>query len=584
MEGFAIHVLTAAEHYYACVQIVLLPFELFMATVSFNPSLRRFRVYRRRTTLVLRHSSSNNHPVSCVEAARGKERLERKPSVHTDYVASLTPSLAPVRLTVTATEVKKRKYPGSGGPRQLLDDKGLQDLLSNLHSSATTTPALHGKGAARSNSTPLRDLSRKCCVAIVAGVVCVTVLLIVLVTWLGRAYTHRTSPYCDTLECRYYAQYLDIVANVSVDPCHDFYAHVCSRWLSRDGRPVKRAAQEEFLKRVSSYVLKIRVPNREQTALQKAAQFFQSCVAVISGEFNEMDAIKSMLASVDVHWPALTNASKLLETMFALTAILNWGSIIQFAMDQPGSLVVRPAAFYGETLRRRRVMLEDRTGAKTTYEDYFDRMVRTFGAGKKPLAYDSLLELEGVAVTRLNRSFVLPMPTTLRNQSMQVVIDAAKNVADHSVWDNVLRRRLNTSANTVRVVSFENVELFTTFFELVKDLGEAKMAYYHGWALVQALSVIADASLAKLFFIRDVDYRRAKTLYCARMAHRYMGLAFYAGYIRDGMTQGETDELFLHCRQRPRSGEGETRPLQVARRYGRPGQGKYGEQYHAHDF
>ncbi|KAH7951332.1 hypothetical protein HPB52_008005 [Rhipicephalus sanguineus] len=69
------------------------------------------------------------------------------------------------------------------------------------------------------------------------------------------------------------------------------------------------------------------------------------------------------------------------------------------------------------------------------------------------------------------------------------------------------------------------------------------MAYYHGWTLVQAVSVIADASLANQFFIRDVDYRRANTLYCARTTHRYMVLAFYAGYIRDGITQGMADDL-----------------------------------------
>ncbi|KAH7951331.1 hypothetical protein HPB52_008004 [Rhipicephalus sanguineus] len=334
-------------------------------------------------------------------------------------------------------EGQVQRKPSPPGSRLHLDDKGLQDLLNNLHTSATTTPSRHGKGAASSSSTPVQDLRRKRCLAIVAGVVCAMVLLFVLVAWLGSAYTDRTSTYCDTLECRYYTHFLDVIANESVDPCHDFYTHACSRWLARDGRPVKRAAYEEFISRASSHVLKIRVPSRKQSASQKAALFFQSCVAAISGQFGEMDAIKSMLSSVGVRWPELTNTSNLLETMFALTAILNWGSIVQFAMDKPGFLAVRPMNFYGETLRRRRIMLEERTGAKTTYVDYFDRMVRTFGAGKKPLAYDSLLELEGVAVTRLNRSLVLPVPTTVRNQSMQTVIDAAKNVADRCVWDNV---------------------------------------------------------------------------------------------------------------------------------------------------
>ncbi|KAH7945958.1 hypothetical protein HPB49_017837 [Dermacentor silvarum] len=126
---------------------------------------------------------------------------------------------------------------------------------------------------------------------------------------------------------------------------------------------------------------------------------------------------------------------------------------------------------------------------------------------------------------------------------MRAVIDAAKNAIDHLTWDNVLQEHLNTTVDTVRVVLFENVEFFATFFQLVKELGEARMAYYHGWAIIQAVSVISDVNMAKLFFIRDADYRRGSALHCAATTHAYMGLAFYAGYIRDQVTQGMTDEL-----------------------------------------
>ncbi|KAH6931020.1 hypothetical protein HPB50_021331 [Hyalomma asiaticum] len=312
-----------------------------------------------------------------------------------DFVATLTPSPAPVRLTVTATEVQKRRFPVSGKQspesRQLLDDKGLQDLLTTLHTPATTSPSSHVKASASNNSgsrTPVQNLRKECFIAIMASAVLATMLILALVAWLSIGHT---KPYCNTPECDYYAKYLDDIANASVDPCHDFHAHVCSRWLSRDWRSVKQAVYEGFITQVASHVHKTRTASRGQSALQKAAQFFQSCVAVVSGQANELDAVKSMLSE-------------------------------------------------------RRIMLQERAGAGTTYEDYFNRMVSAFGRGKDALSYNSLLELESLVIPRLNHSLVLPAPTTLRDQSMKVVIDASKNAIDRFAWDSALKRHLNTTA------------------------------------------------------------------------------------------------------------------------------------------
>ncbi|KAK8770377.1 hypothetical protein V5799_013159 [Amblyomma americanum] len=472
--------------------------------------------------------------------------LDKKNLYFTEVLSGLSPAPTPVKLTVTTTQEKKQRRMSlfRRATKPNLDSQGLRELLTTLH----TTPSVSSRGKAGTVSGGMfeekpQGRSRRRFVVSLCGGGAALVLVLVVVGWLNSGTAEWRHLPCDSLQCRYYAQILDDVANASIDPCHDFHAHVCSRWLSRSDLPVKETMLDSFLQKVATRAFKTTVPRKRQSAEQKAAQFFQSCNAVATGKVSELNALKSVLLKCGVHWPELTNTSRLLHTLFCLTALWNWSPIIKFIVDRAGFLTIRPEESYGETLLRRRFMLSGQSGAENQYEDYFRKMVRAFQNGRQPVEYEQHMKLEGRVIPSLYHSFVVSNSTTLYNQSMQAVTAAAEDAISLPIWDDGLRVHLNTSVYSVRVVSFENVEFFAAFFRLVASVGEAQMAYYHSWALVQMASLLAGKELAALYTLRWTNRWRAQRLFCAWSTHHYMGLAFYAAYMRDTINRDMTAEI-----------------------------------------
>ncbi|XP_075534937.1 uncharacterized protein LOC142570437 [Dermacentor variabilis] len=82
---------------------------------------------------------------------------------------------------------------------------------------------------------------------------------------------------CSTLGCKRAIRDLERVIDVSIDPCHDFYGHVCRRWLkSYDAGYVDRAARD-LLRDLNSSLNEVDEPNRVSTSLFSLAQFYQFC-------------------------------------------------------------------------------------------------------------------------------------------------------------------------------------------------------------------------------------------------------------------------------------------------------------------
>lgn len=290
-------------------------------------------------------------------------------------------------------------------------------------------------------------------------------------------------------------------------------------------------------------------PARGQSASEKAAQFYQSCSATYTqGGDRELDTVKQLLLRFGVLWPRLSNATNVLRISFSMSAMLDWAPVILFSVKRPmAQITVSPSHFLPDVLTRREVML---SGGGTNYRVYFGHMLDIFGRSDEPgedvPTYDDLLAVEYRLLPVLRQALTEGKGDTLENATLDDVVQLTNNAIPRSTWDEQFREYFGTAdshGTSSYRFTVDNVRFLVGFFDLVRELGEPHVAYCLGWAAVQGLSRLTKPDIIRYYYSSHGDAARDHLLFCAILAHRYMGLAYYASYIRDEFTPELIDDV-----------------------------------------
>ncbi|XP_077548803.1 uncharacterized protein LOC144162208 [Haemaphysalis longicornis] len=335
-------------------------------------------------------------------------------------------------------------------------------------------------------------------------------------------------------DCNLFSQVLKDSLNASLDPCHDFYEYVCSRRDRGHIGPFKELVYSEFIRSVSDKNEFTSAPPEGQSAVQKAAMFHKSCLDVYTGNGSELEALKRALTECGVFWPKLSNESNLLAMTFALSATYAWAPVLVFLPRRAGHVIVSPSRSFQSRQSRRQAMLEFSRGR---YVEYWRFMVDTIGPGNEieVLPYEELVQLESKVSPALRDAYAAASIVKIENASLSDVVKLAGNAFSRSAWEKELLEHINfpgINSSTPYVFDIMNVRFFDAFFHLVGEVGEDRMAYYVGWAAAQDLSLLSNARLIRQKYLMDADASRGHATFCANFSNYYMGLAFYADYIR----------------------------------------------------
>ncbi|KAL3203639.1 hypothetical protein MRX96_041830 [Rhipicephalus microplus] len=296
--------------------------------------------------------------------------------------------------------------------------------------------------------------------------VTVAVLMLTLIVVAYYVRTVTTAP-CSLPSCWRVQALLDANLNVSVPPCVDFYGHVCSRWEAAHSQSVRDTIYQQLMAKVSTMANDATPPQHRQTAMQKAAMLYQSCAHVYTLDRNHMGEARSLLADFGVHWPKLSNTSSLLRIFFSMATTWSWACVLQFVLQSSGHVTVRPSPFYLSMLFGRQRLLE-KSADEDYYQAYYDSMVAAYGgAGARAYSYEELRVLENKVVPVLSAALVTPNSTSLKNSTINVMVNQTDNPIQSSVWESSIRSSLNLSEGLVLLVSIENVDFFKQFFALV---------------------------------------------------------------------------------------------------------------------
>ncbi|KAL1441234.1 hypothetical protein MTO96_008656 [Rhipicephalus appendiculatus] len=368
-------------------------------------------------------------------------------------------------------------------------------------------------------------------------------ITVVMTALIGAAFLASVTAFgsavrrCTSAACNRHRALLAECLNESVHPCRDFYGHVCSRWDAAQDGPLTAAIYQQFMTKVATRALHLSVPPKEQTAAEKAAGLYQSCALVYIHNVSHVTEVRGLLAAFGIHWPHLSNASRLLPIFFSMSASWSWASVLQFVATRRGHVHVRPSSFYASLLRQRQLMLENDAEHKF-YKQYYDAMVATFIQGvAKTLSYDQLVELENRIVLNLTTALSVPYSNPLENITSAAIANLSSSVYSASEWEKQLRATFNASEHGTFTFTIEYYEFFQHFFKLVASLSESTMANYIGWAVAQALSLLASRQLTALYFLSDTWASRGHMLFCADVTYRYVGVALLAEHLRHEVTE-----------------------------------------------
>ncbi|XP_049268977.1 membrane metallo-endopeptidase-like 1 [Rhipicephalus sanguineus] len=110
---------------------------------------------------------------------------------------------------------------------------------------------------------------------------------------------------CLTDDCREYALYLDFRRNLSVDPCNDFYTHVCSSWQPPYGygQIASTAMAEIMIKWIRSFAEFLDQAASTSEVGKKPQALFEACVADRSTDLSDVKRFRGFLSELNLSWP-----------------------------------------------------------------------------------------------------------------------------------------------------------------------------------------------------------------------------------------------------------------------------------------
>ncbi|KAH6930862.1 hypothetical protein HPB50_020066 [Hyalomma asiaticum] len=356
---------------------------------------------------------------------------------------------------------------------------------------------------------------------------------------------------CETTACTSYARTVARSTSGSVNPCHNFYRFVCEGYAN-SSRSVFRDHMDTFTNLVARSLRTAVAPESAQSAFEKAAVFYQSCVAVVAEGSSQFDQFRAVMTDAGITWPQVSKRPNIMASMLKMAVALNVFTLVFFAAEYDGEkcLIQIWKGDVLEHLKRRRHELE----SNGKYELYYDSFIQIFeGYDRNATMGGSLLStaISGSASTRLEYFLQIENIAfhylTGQKAAVKTVLDDVGKLKRSSPsispkrWADLFRQMMfapingseNTSSPSLpcsQEITVWDLQYLRALDDLSLAIGEQRLHFYYGWTVVQALARFMSYGLAVLSYGSVKAARDLSSLHCLRLTETTMGLVVYQRY------------------------------------------------------
>ncbi|KAH6926329.1 hypothetical protein HPB50_017113 [Hyalomma asiaticum] len=341
--------------------------------------------------------------------------------------------------------------------------------------------------------------------------------------------SHKT-PLCVTDDCLTHANLLMQAADTNIDACEDFYAHVCSRWLSHNERKHMKVLGRSVLEdMVISYLSRMGETLYRSSAVLRVAQkplaMLKSCMSNSSTYGSTIELFRDFMTEyLQLPWPtSAPRGANALEVLITLAYVLQapfWFAVRpsmsrRGAVEGRWSIVLTPAPLIRQYYLQYRTVRSSGLSAYVKYwMDFYDAFASDGATASEERAIQAeqleerILKALTDAVEALPKHFVvIPIGQ----------LDTYTPTVNPSTWLYYLQRYTNVEPALSKrdVVLITDSAYFLTVGELFRNYTNAQILDFLGWQFVQKYAPVADS---RFLISRYGDANRARdlrALYCS---------------------------------------------------------------------
>lgn len=323
------------------------------------------------------------------------------------------------------------------------------------------------------------------------------------------------SKHCFTYACEHFTRDIRTSMDRKRPPCQDFYQFACGNWQrTHTGyTDQKDYAYSKVMNEIIRNLKQIKIPVANQTALQKAAAVFQSCMGMLNREDLNRDALVGFIESLKITWPAGGTPSQLraldvlvrlsytldIHLLFAVDMYEDYSETYSLRVSVPGHMLHARSHNYTSNERKKQVLNHLFGSGKN-----FDAMLATLTKFEEKIKQSmrSVTAVRRFTDTITFASIGTYMPNQPASQWVQAI-------------NNELPPGKAITENTA--VRLDDVAHLEAISELVLELeDQVLLSWFVGWNVLQEFALEASYQLGDILAGTNDFFNEKHCFYAVR--------------------------------------------------------------------